>query len=168
MRLGGGTSCLEGNKGWGLALSFVGDGGTRSRRESLLPACPSRGTRPHTLTPRSEGLSLTIEKGLWPCGEPEAERKEKGWRGRWDGGRGTWWQLVENEGHSGAGQCGFWAPSSQECVRCEVGQGGASHLPPLLFSALPTHTPSHLGGSLAQGSLSLPTPVDFRAQPPAS
>lgn len=73
-----------------------------------------------------------------------------GWRAR------AWWWLVENEGLSGAGQCCFWAPSSQECLRCEVGQGQASHLPPLLFWALPTLTPSHLGGSLARG---LPIPL---------
>lgn len=44
--LGGGTSCLEGNKGWGLALSFMGDGETYSRRESLLPACVFHGAIP--------------------------------------------------------------------------------------------------------------------------
>lgn len=51
-------------------------------------------------------------------------------------------------------------PSSQECVRCEVGQGQESHLPPLLlFSALPTLSPSHLGGFLARGLPVLPLPL---------
>lgn len=75
---------------------------------------------------------------------------------------------VGNGGQSKAGHSRFWAPCSKECVRCEVGQGRESHLPSsLLFSALPTRSPSHLGGSLAQGSRPSPTPVDFRGQPPA-
>lgn len=163
--LGGGTSCLEGNKGWGLALSFVGDGETYSRRESLLPTYLSRGT-----TPQNKGLSLTKEKGLWPWGEARGREEREGVaRCQWDGGWGAYWWLVENEGCSGAGQCCFWAPHSQECVRCEVGQGRESHLPPLLlFSELPTLILSHWEVPWHEGSLSLPTHVDFRAQPPTS
>lgn len=47
---------MGGNKGWGLALSFVGDGGDLFQKGVLLPACPSRGGPP---TPWNEGLSLT-------------------------------------------------------------------------------------------------------------
>lgn len=54
-----------------------------------------------------------------------------------------WWRLVENEGRNGTGQCCFWAPSSQECVRCEVGQGQRSHLPPppILSASHPSSLP---------------------------
>lgn len=79
-----------------------------------------------------------------------------------------WWRLVENEGRNGTGQCCFWAPSSQECVRCEVGQGQRSHLPPPHSQRFPPILPPTWEVPWHKGSLSLPTPVDFGAQPPAS
>lgn len=100
--LGGGTSCLEGNKGWGLALSFVGGGETDLFQKGVSPACLCLHLR--WRHPQNQGLSLTKGKGLWPWGEAGGREEREGVaRGQWDGEQGASSWLMENEGHSGAG-----------------------------------------------------------------
>lgn len=136
----------------------MGVGGTHSRWSCAFLFSPrwrhplESETETHKRTgPETQGR-VGSQREDWGSQEP------LGWRVR------GWFQA----GQDSAEWLLYSLPAgSQECVRCEVGQGPESHLPPLLlFSALPTLSPLPFGrfpGKRAPCPSS--TPVDFIAQP---